>query len=152
MKIIFIAFAVVAIFAFMAFVNLYINYAEVPKNDAKHSTVTFWLAVIIVMIALTSNIVMSSAYKEKPDLNTDLPDGMYYLGVEVWDSKCLDNHTYEYTFGCVDSMEMAHDGISYVWNSETPLRIDVPYILTMDGMGTEDVKDDEICCIWQLAN
>lgn len=152
MKIIFIIIAVLAVFAFGAFINMYNNYAEVPKDSAKHSVAIFWTSIIIISIALLTNLLFCVMHQEKMELNTDLPDDMYYLGVEIWRSRCLENHTYEYTFGCVDSMEMAHEGISYVWNSDVPLRVDVPYILTMDGMGTEDVKDDKICCVWQLAN
>lgn len=86
------------------------------------------------------------------ETNAVLPDNMYYLGVEVWDSKKLNNGAYEYTFGCVDSKGMIHDGVSYTWISNHPMRIDVPYILTMDNNDTKDASDDNIVSLWQLAD
>lgn len=47
-------------------------------------------------------------------------------------------------FGRVDSNN------TYRCEKSTYMRNDIPYILTMDSNGTEDISDDSILCVWQL--
>ena len=65
----------------------------------------------------------------------------YYLPCEVLASN--DTSTY---FGTVDSDSQeifAVETGDHVWPD------DVPYLLYMDGKGTQDVKDDEVLVIWR---
>ena len=65
----------------------------------------------------------------------------YYLPCEVLASN--DTSTY---FGTVDSDSQeifAVETGDHVWLD------DVPYLLYMDGKGTQDVKDDEVLVIWR---
>lgn len=48
-------------------------------------------------------------------------------------------------FGRVDSNH------TYRYEKSTYMRNDIPYILTMDSNGTEDISDDSILCVWQLV-
>ena len=143
------AVAVLGIFALGSLVHLYISTAEIPRSEAKHMNAVFIVAIAIIGIALALEFAMAMHLNKKPTLNSDLPDDMYYLGVQAVDS-WIDSGKYYYEFGCPDSMEMPHEGITYIWESTSPLYIDYPYMLTMDSMGTKDVEDDEIVCIWRL--
>lgn len=106
----------------------------------------------LVGLSLSFNLGVALIAEPKDEVNTNLPNNMYYLGVEIWSSETLNNGNYKYTFGCVDSEDKPHDGMSYTWISSHPLRIDVPYILTMENNNTEDVNDDSILIVWQLAD
>ena len=78
-------------------------------------------------------------------MNTDLPDNMYYLGVEIVNIETLEDGIYQYEFGVVD---MDWIGILYLYRADYQLDMDVPYMLTMDSMGTEDKLDDQIVVVW----
>ena len=78
-------------------------------------------------------------------MNTDLPDNMYYLGVEIVNIETLEDGVYQYEFGVVD---MDWINMLYLYRTNYQLDVDVPYMLTMDSMGTEDKLDDQIVVVW----
>ena len=80
--------------------------------------------------------------------NTDLPDGMYYLGVEIVEKTTYANNQYQYAFAVVDDTRF--QGQLFIYVTESDLNMNVPYMLTMDDMGTKnDSLDDQIVVIWQ---
>ena len=79
-------------------------------------------------------------------LNTDLPDGMYYLGVQIVDVTPMDNGTYLYSFDVVDDPNWPNN--IYLYESEKELNPDVPYMLTMDSLGDDDKLNDQIVVVW----
>lgn len=68
--------------------------------------------------------------------------GIYYLGAEIVEQKALSNGSYKINFIDVEN------GNVYAWIDDSEYFNDVPYLLTMDGKGTEDVTDDEIVVVW----
>ena len=79
-------------------------------------------------------------------LNTDLPDGMYYLGVQIVDVAPMNNGTYLYSFDVVDDPNWLNN--IYLYESEKELNTDVPYMLTMDSLGDDDKLNDQIVVVW----
>ena len=79
-------------------------------------------------------------------LNTDLPDGMYYLGVQIVDVALMNNGTYLYSFDVVDDPNWLNN--IYLYESEKELNTDVPYMLTMDSLGDDDKLNDQIVVVW----
>lgn len=79
-------------------------------------------------------------------LNTDLPDGMYYLGVQIVDVTPMTNGSYLYSFDVVDDPNWPNN--IYVYESEIQLNKDVPYMLTMDSLGDDDKLNDQIVVVW----
>ena len=74
---------------------------------------------------------------------SDLPDGLYYLAAEVVEQRA------DYAvFGTVDGRGPTECTYTRPGN----YREDVPYLLTMDSMGTEEAGDDEIVVVWQCAD
>lgn len=71
--------------------------------------------------------------------NNETPD-IYYMQAEVVYADASGT-----VFGRVDS------NYTYRYEKSTYMRNDVPYILTMDSNGTEDISDDSILCVWQLV-
>ena len=86
--------------------------------------------------------------KTKSDewLNTNLPDGMYYLGVQIVDVTPMNNGTYLYSFDVVDDPNWLNN--IYLYESEKELNPDVPYMLTMDSLGDDDKLNDQIVVVW----
>lgn len=82
-------------------------------------------------------------------LNTDLPDGMYYLGVQIVDVTPMDNGTYLYSFDVVDDPNWPNN--IYLYESEKELSPDVPYMLTMDSLGDDDKLNDQIVVVWSCV-
>lgn len=79
-------------------------------------------------------------------LNTDLPDGMYYLGVQIVDETPMTNGSYLYSFDVVDDPNWPNN--IYMYESETQLNKDIPYMLTMDSLGDNDKLNDQIVVVW----
>lgn len=79
-------------------------------------------------------------------LNTNLPDGMYYLGVQIVDVTPMDNGTYLYSFDVVDDPNWPNN--IYLYESEKELNPNVPYMLTMDSLGDNDKLNDQIVVVW----
>lgn len=79
-------------------------------------------------------------------LNTDLPDGMYYLGVQIVDVTPMNNGTYLYSFDVVDDPNWPNN--IYLYESEKELDPYVPYMLTMDSLGDNDKLNDQIVVVW----
>lgn len=65
--------------------------------------------------------------------------GLYYLEAEV--VKSLEHST---LFGQVDGPEPS----SLTYETSGSYDAAIPYLLTMDSMGTEDPADDEILVVW----
>lgn len=78
-------------------------------------------------------------------LNTDLPDDMYYLGVQIVDETPVENG-YLYSFDVVDDPNWPNN--IYIYESETQLNKDIPYMLTMDSLGDNDKLNDQIVVVW----
>ena len=72
-----------------------------------------------------------------------LPDGLYYLEAEVVEQRpdCA-------VFATVGGPEPTE----HRYTRAGIYRDDVPYLLTMDSMGTEESGDDEIVVVWQCAD
>ena len=79
-------------------------------------------------------------------LNTNLPDGMYYLGVQIVDVTPMDNGTYLYSFVVVDDPNWPNN--IYLYESEKELNPNVPYMLTMDSLRDNDKLNDQIVVVW----
>ena len=79
-------------------------------------------------------------------LNTDLPDNMYYLGVQIVGETPMTNGSYLYSFEVVDDPNWLNN--IYLYESETQLNKDVPYMLTMDNLGDDDKLNDQIVVVW----
>ena len=80
--------------------------------------------------------------------NTDLPDNMYYLGVEIVEKTVYADNQYQYSFAVIDDTRF--QGQLFIYVTESDLNINAPYMLTMDNMGTvNDALDDQIVVIWQ---
>lgn len=79
-------------------------------------------------------------------LNTNLPDGMYYLGVQIVDVTPMNNGTYLYSFDVVDDPNWPNN--IYLYESEKKLDPYVPYMLTMDSLGDNDKLNDQIVVVW----
>lgn len=84
--------------------------------------------------------------------NAEIPDGFYYLGVEivefnayVHDEECW----YVYTFGTVDYEE--HENC-YMYETTELLDPDVPYLLVMDSLATDTLEDDCISVVWKCVD
>lgn len=84
--------------------------------------------------------------------NAQIPDGYYYLGVELIDCQEYISEGeiyYIYSFGTVDYEE--HNAI-YQWESMDVLDFNIPYMLVMDSLATEDITDDQITIVWGLVS
>lgn len=79
-------------------------------------------------------------------LNTNLPDGMYYLGVQIVDVTPMTNGSYLYSFDVVDDPNWPNN--IYLYESEIQLNKNVPYMLTMDSLGDNDKLNDQIVVVW----
>ena len=79
-------------------------------------------------------------------LNTNLPDGMYYLGVQIVDETPITNGNYLYSFDVVDDPNWPNN--IYLYESEKELDPYVPYMLTMDSLGDNDKLNDQIVVVW----
>ena len=93
----------------------------------------------------------SEAEEDEPEtedewFNTNLPDGMYYLGVQIVDVTPMDNGTYLYSFDVVDDPNWPNN--IYLYESEKELDPYVPYMLTMDSLGDNDKLNDQIVVVW----
>lgn len=74
---------------------------------------------------------------------SELPDGLYYLEAEVVEQQA------DYAvFATVDGAEPTECTYARTGN----YREDVPYLLTMDSMGTAAPEDDEILVVWQCVD
>ena len=79
-------------------------------------------------------------------LNTNLPDGKYYLGVQIVDVTPMDNGTYLYSFVVVDDPNWPNN--IYLYKSEKELNPNVTYMLTMDSLRDNDKLNDQIVVVW----
>ncbi len=70
-------------------------------------------------------------------------DGLYYLEAEV-----VEQRPDYAVFATVDGAEPTE----YRYARAGIYRDDVPYLLTMDSMGTEEAGDDVIVVVWQCAD
>lgn len=52
------------------------------------------------------------------------------------------------TFGGVD----VENPQIYIYNAGKELDCDVPYLLTMDNIGTDDISDDIVVVVWACVN
>lgn len=80
--------------------------------------------------------------------NAEIPDGYYYLGTEIVSVSEEVNDGivwYTYDFGTVDYE--VHDEV-YQFTTNQVLYDDIPYLLVMDSLGTDDITDDQIVTIW----
>nr|DAJ59215.1 MAG TPA: hypothetical protein [Caudoviricetes sp.] len=96
-----------------------------------------WAKILIgiVLSTLFAGLFWCAYFMETNNEDT------YYLPCEVLASN--DTSTY---FGAVDSGSQEIFAVKtgdHVWPD------DVPYLLYMDGKGTQDVKDDEVLVIWR---
>lgn len=91
---------------------------------------------------------VTESNKDESDewLNTDLPDGMYYLGVQIVEETPMTNGSYLYSFDVVDDPNWLNN--IYMYESETQLNKDIPYMLTMDSLGDNDKLNDQIVVVW----
>lgn len=83
--------------------------------------------------------------------NAQIPDGYYYLGVELIDCQEYISEGeiyYIYSFGTVG---YEHDAV-YQWETMDVLDFNIPYLLVMDSLATEDITDDQITVIWGLVS
>lgn len=111
----------------LVFTSYYINH---PKVEVQY-----------VEVPIEEEVV-----EEEKVYNTTLPEGMYYLGVEIIEKCDYLDGKYQYSFGVVDDPEYA--GHIFIYVTESDLLINVPYILTMDSMGTDEILDDQIVVVW----
>lgn len=94
--------------------------------------------------------------KNETEVVTIKTPQFYYLGVELVDVvtmyDAIDgvycNPINCNVFGVVDGDEK-YKGITYEYLSNEVFSFDVPYLLTMDSKGTNDVSDDEVVVIWE---
>lgn len=93
-------------------------------------------AICAVLIFIGVSIVMFTNTSDKND-------GFYYYQAEI-----IAQSDGIVTFGGVD----VENPQVYVYNAGKELNPDVPYLLTMDGMGTDDVTDDNIVVVWACVN
>lgn len=89
-----------------------------------------FIGVYIVILVMSAN-------------TSDKDDGFYYYQAEI-----IVQSDGIVTFGGVD----VENPQVYVYNAGKELNPDVPYLLTMDGMGTDDVSDDSIVVVWACVN
>lgn len=74
----------------------------------------------------------------------DEVDDFYYYQAEV-----VSQSDGTVVFGGVD----VENPQLFAWKSTSEsINIDVPYLLTMDGKGTETMDDDEILVVWACVN
>lgn len=161
-----VAFAVVVLMAY--------NLMDIEDEGGKKKTVTY-VVMAILCIFVACSLMKTSIQEVIPDnhyidpteskkmevipssepeieaesdewLNTDLPDGMYYLGVQIVDETLMTNGSYLYSFDVVDDPNWPNN--IYMYESETKLNSDVPYMLTMDSLGDNDKLNDQIVVVW----
>ena len=94
-----------------------------------------FIVFIGVSIILVSTVMVTNT--------SDKDDGFYYYQAEI-----IVQSDGIVTFGGVD----VENPQAYVYNAGKELNPDVPYLLTMDGMGTDDVSDDSIVVVWACMN
>ena len=159
-----VAFAVVVLMAY--------NLMDIEDEGGKKKTVTYVImGILCVFVACSlmkttiTELIPDSHYidpnenkeveeiipNSEPEtedewLNTDLPDGMYYLGVQIVDETPMTNGNYLYSFNVVDDPNWPNN--IYLYESEVQLNKDVPYMLTMDSLGDNDKLNDQIGVAW----
>ena len=159
-----VAFAVVVLMAY--------NLMDIEDEGGKKKTVTYVImGILCVFVACSlmkttiTELIPDSHYidpnenkeveeiipNSEPEtedewLNTDLPDGMYYLGVQIVDETPMTNGNYLYSFNVVDDPNWPNN--IYLYESEVQLNKDVPYMLTMDSLGDNDKLNDQIVVVW----
>lgn len=75
---------------------------------------------------------------------TEEVSGLYYYQAEV-----VSQSNGTVVFGGVD----VENPQLFAWKSTSEsINMDVPYLLTMDGKGTETMDDDEILVVWACVN
>lgn len=162
-----VAFAVVVLIAY--------NLMDIEDEGGKKKTVTYVvMAILCVFVACslmktTIQEVIPGSHHIDPNeskkveevipnseseteaesdewLNTDLPENMYYLGVQIVDETPMTNGSYLYSFEVVDDPNWLNN--IYLYESEKKLNPDVPYMLTMDSLGDNDKLNDQIVVVW----
>ena len=73
---------------------------------------------------------------------------IYYQPAEIISAYTNGNATC-YAFVCTENK---NDGNVFIWETESVLTDDIPYLLTMDSKGTETIVDDEILVVWGCMN
>ena len=137
---------------------------EEIKLIKRNNTIDFILIVItfcvVMVIGVAPQLLNDSRQEEinynkdsktiieDKSYNTDLPDGMYYLGVEIIEKTIYADNQYQYSFAVIDDTRF--QGQLFIYVTKSDLNVNVPYMLTMDDMGTKnDSLDDQIVVIWQ---
>lgn len=162
-----VAFAVVVLMAY--------NLMDIEDEGGKKKTVTYVvMAILCVFVACSlmkttiqevipnnhyidpnenkqeqtemEEVIPNSETKADEWLNTDLPENMYYLGVQIIEETPMTNGSYLYSFDVVDDPNWPNN--IYMYESETKLNPDVPYMLTMDSLGDNDKLNDQIVVVW----
>lgn len=105
------------------------------------------LAIILSIVCMFSGLwvntkdtidSMNKAYKIKTDVSADL----YYAEAEIVSATINENNNVDITFSI-------HGVGEFVYETEYAYFMMSPYLITMDGNGTEDVTDDEILVVWK---
>ena len=162
----------VSLVAFAVVVLMSYHLMDIEDEGGKKKTVTYVIMAILcafvacsLMKSTIQEVIPDSHYidpnenkkveetvpSSEPEaedewLNTNLPDGMYYLGVQIADVTPMNNGTYLYSFDVVDDPNWPNN--IYLYESEKELDPYVPYMLTMDSLGDNDKLNDQIVVVW----
>ena len=166
----------VSLVAFAAVVLMSYYLMDIEDEGGKKKTITYvFMGILSVFVACNlmktsiTDLIVDSHYvdsnkkmeevipnsepeEDEPEtesdewLNTDLPDGMYYLGVQITDETPMTNGNYLYSFKVVDDPNWLNN--IYLYESEIQLNKNIPYMLTMDSLGDNDKLNDQIVVVW----
>lgn len=156
-----VAYWVINIASVALIISIVMDYEKLVYKNKILTYIALSLLSIIVAIGPLNRIMDTITETNKNDsiqesveieTNTDLPDGIYYLGVELVSSETFvadDMEYHHYEFGVIDC-ENRSDMYSY--DTLEVLDPEVPYMLTMDSMGTKGYEDDEIITVWRCVD
>lgn len=99
---------------------------------------TFLMVILIICLLFLAYAAITGASE------TEEVSDFYYYQAEV-----VSQSNGTVVFGGVD----VENPQLFAWKSTSEsINIDVPYLLTMDGKGTEATDDDEILVVWACVN
>lgn len=94
----------------------------------------------ILAAAILSAVALPAAFASVLQARaTETETALYYLEAEV-----VENLEHTTRFGLVDGPEPS----SLTYETAGNYDASIPYLLTMDSMGTEDPSDDQIVVVW----
>lgn len=122
---------------------------EKSENKQSYAVILMITGIICMFSGLWVNTndtidSMKDAYK-RMGITTEVSTDIYYAEAEIISGTINENNN-------VDILFSIHGVGEFVYETEYAYSMMSPYLITMDGNGTEDVTDDKILVVWKCMN